>query len=200
MKVRSLVLLVLTLVCLGMPSVSAAQNRQGFWFGVGGGYGSAGIDCDGCESADREGSGVFYLKGGWTLNPRVLLGGEFNFWTKEFQVESDVNGSLNMYNFSATVTFYPQPKGGFFVKGGAGAAVTDMDLKVSGSGMTVDLGTGFGFIVGAGYDIPVGRKIAITPAINYWYGRPGDLKVMGETVLTNFRQNVFEFSIGIVFP
>jgi hypothetical protein len=200
MKVRGFVLTVLTLAWIGMPSVAAAQNRQGFWFGVGGGYGSAGIACDDCEDSGREGGGAFYLKGGWTLNPRVLVGGEFNFWSKTFEVEPGVTGAVNMYNIAATLTFYPQAKSGFFVKGGAGAAMTDMDMKASGISMTVDLGTGFGFIVGAGYDIPLGRKIAITPAFNYWYGRPGDLKVMGQTALTNYRQNVFDFTIGIVFP
>ena len=199
MKPRGLVLLVLTVVWLTMPSVSSAQDRQGFWFGVGGGYGSAGIRCDDCDDSGREGSGAFYLKGGWTVNPNVLVGGEFNFWSKETQLDPEFKAAINMYNFSGTVTLYPKADAGFFVKGGAGVAVIDADISGLGSSMTIDLGTGFGFIVGAGYDIPLGRRVAITPAVNYWYGAPGDLKAMGTTLISNFKQNVFDVTIGITF-
>lgn len=199
MKVRILVLVVLCLACLGIPSVSSGQERQGFYFGIGGGYGSAGISCTDCADPGREGSGVAYLKGGWTLNPRVLVGGEFNFWSKETQLEPGITAAFNMYNVSATVTFYPQPRGGFFVKGGAGVAFTDMDVSAAGSSMTADLGRGLGLIVGAGYDIPIHRRVSLTPTVNFWHGQPGDLKVMGETIFRGFKQNVVEFSIGLTF-
>ena len=55
------------------------QDRQGFWIGFGGGYGSAeaSADCEGC-SGDREGSFTGFIKLGGTLNDRVLLGVEGN--------------------------------------------------------------------------------------------------------------------------
>jgi hypothetical protein len=104
-----------------------------------------------------------------------------------------------MYHVSGTATYYPRRSGGLFVKGGAGVALLDMTVKVSGSSVKADLGRGLGLVVGGGYDIPVGR-ISVTPAVNYWYGQPGDLKILGETLATNWKQNVVDFTIGITFP
>ena len=188
-----------TVVVLSMPAEASAQERQGFWFGIGGGYGWAGVSCDDCDDSDREGSGVGYLKGGWTLNRRVLLGVEVGLWTKSDTSES-FELAMNLYHVSGTITFYPQADNGFFLKGGAGVAFVDVDVSGSGSSMTVDLGQGPGFLVGVGFDIPVARRVAVTPAVNYWYGRPGDLKVMGETFAGSWRQNVIDLTIGITFP
>lgn len=46
--------------------------------------------------------------------------------------------SLNLYNISGTVTFYPGASSDFFLKAGAGLALVD------------DLGTGFGVLGGIG--------------------------------------------------
>lgn len=54
------VLSVLALSCVAVPSVATAQEREGFWIGVGGGIGSADLRCDDCD-AGRESSGVGYL-------------------------------------------------------------------------------------------------------------------------------------------
>ena len=45
----------------------------------------------------------------------------------------------------------------------------------------------------AGYDIPVGRVLAVTPMITYWRGSPGDLTIDGETRQRNIKHNVLEF-------
>lgn len=170
------------------------QTRKGFWVGLGVGYGSADVSCDDCESGDREGSGAGFLKLGGTLNERVLLGGEVNLWTKEQE-----GLTVNLYNVSATVTFYPKPSGGFFIKGGAGLSFVDTELREGNTVISVDLGSGFGALAGAGYDIRVARNISLTPAFNFYYGRPGNLKFGSETIATNWKQNVFDVSLGITF-
>ena len=111
-----------------LPSRAIAQDRAGFWFGVGGGFGSAGISCDDCGESDREGSGVAYFKGGWTVNRQTLVGAEFNFWSKDDNSDPDFNATVNLYNFSGTLTYYPQSAAGLFVKGGAGVAIIDLDV------------------------------------------------------------------------
>jgi hypothetical protein len=72
-------------------------------------------------------------------------------------------------------------------------------VKVDGSTVSANLGRGLGLVAGAGYDIPVGRRVSITPAVDFSYGRPGASSILG-TPLADFRQNVIDFTIGITFP
>lgn len=182
-------------------SDASAQDRRGFTFGFGGGWGSANATCDDCGKGDRENSGAGYFKAGYALNPQVVVGFEANVWSKTYSVPGlDADGTLNMYNAAGTVTYYPQAKNGFFVKGGAGGGFLNMEIKNSGSSLSADMGKGLGLIGGAGYDIPLGRRVALTPAVNYWYGRLGSVKVLGETFATGWRQNVVDVTIGLTFP
>ena len=189
---------VVVLSWVALPSSAFAQNRQGFWFGFGGGYGSAGVSCDDCEEG-RESSGAGYLRGGWTLNPQTLIGLDFNLWAKSANIEPGTEATINLYNVMGTITYYP-PATNFFVKGGAGVSILDTDINVRGSKLSADLGQGFGFIVGAGYDFPLGSRIALTPAVDFWYGSLGDIKIAGDTFTTNWKQNVIDVTIGLTFP
>ena len=80
------------------------QERHGFWIGFGGGYGSASIDCDGCDTSEREGAFSGFFKLGGTLNDQVLLGVEGNGWIKE-----EGTTTLTLGSVTGTVTFYPKP-------------------------------------------------------------------------------------------
>jgi hypothetical protein len=179
-------------------SVAAAashpQERHGFWIGFGGGPGFAHVTCDDCENGGRETGADGYLKLGGTLNEHVLLGGEFNLWTKE---QGGV--TVNLYNASATLTIYPRASAGFFIKGGVGAAFVDTEFREGGTKITADLGNGLGLLAGAGYDLRVGKNISITPAVNFWYGAPGDLRFGSETVARNWKQNVIDLTLGVTF-
>lgn len=131
------------------------------------------MSCDGCGSSSREGGGTGFIKLGGTLSDKVLLGGEINAWTKS---DSGVTAELGNVSFAAYL--YPQPKSGFFVKGGVGFATTRFH-----DGGTIEA-TGFGFLMGVGYDIRVGTNISITPVGNFYLGFDGDLKSGGTTLLT----------------
>jgi hypothetical protein len=63
--------------------------------------------------------------------------------------------------------------------------------------LSTKLGKGFGFLLGTGYDIRVGQHLAVTPAIQYWYGAPGDLEFAEGTILHDWKQNVVDFTIGL---
>ena len=164
------------------------QTREGFWIGFGFGYGTAGLTCDACGSTTREGSASGYVKLGGTLNKSVLLGGEVDAWTK-----SESGATVTLGNVSAAAYLYPAPQTGFFFKGGVGYA----NLRVSNSGTAT--ANGFGFVVGAGYDIRVGRNISLTPVANFYWGGDGDLKESGTTIDTGYKHNVFDFGLGITF-
>lgn len=180
---------------------ASAQDRAGGWIGVGGGWGSADLTTDDSGDGGRENGGAFYFNGGYTVNPHVLAGGEFNLWTRSYDAQG-LGGKADVYfyNVLGTVTVYPSAGlGGFFMKGGAGVAFFDMDANALGVTVNLDLGKGFAAIAGGGYDIPVGR-LMITPAVNYWYGHTGDMKVLGETLLTGVSHNVITTTVGVTWP
>jgi hypothetical protein len=185
-----------------VPSAAVAQTREGFSFGLGGGIGSATASCDQCDDDDRKNGGAGYVKAGWALNPHVAIGGELNVWARREDV-ADSDAWLYMYNASATVTLYPSATSGLFVKGGAGVAYLDTDLEVRDRVFELELGRGPGFVAGVGYDIQVGR-IAITPALNVWGGRIGEVRARGGGVnvgaLSGWKQQVVDLTIGITFP
>ena len=97
---------VLALAILGLAATTAAAQeapaRAGFWGGFGMGWGSMGVGCGGCGGAERLGSYSGYLKLGGTLNPHVLLGGEFYGWSK-----SENGVTVDFGNASAAAYYYP---------------------------------------------------------------------------------------------
>ena len=146
----------LTVLLASTSFAQQAQTRDGFWIGGGLGYGSLG--CEGCT--DRTGAPSGYLKLGTTLRQNVLLGIETNGWTK-----SEFGARLTMGNVSGAVYFYPMASTGLFVKGGAGYSILDASTDI-GSGSE----SGFGMILGAGYDVRVTRNLSITPVANWFRG------------------------------
>jgi hypothetical protein len=183
---------------VGWRSEAAAQTREGFYVGLGGGAGWASISCDGCSDRDRQAGGSGYFKAGWTLNPHLLIGGELNVWARHDEA-FDVAQWTYRYNVSATTTVYPSTASGFFVKGGAGLSYLDLDRDFGEETVSLELGDGPGIVVGAGYDIRLGH-VALTPAVNYWVGWLDDLESRGVPFERGRRQQVFDLTLGITFP
>lgn len=187
---------------VSLPGLASAQTpeREGFWFGFGAGVGSADVTCDDCDGdSDRETGGAGYLKAGWTLNPRVLLGIEGSAWTRT-EDEEGVDVTINMYNVSGTLTFYPSETAGFFVKGGAGMAFVNSKFEEGNTTIDSDMGNGLGLLAGIGYDFKLGRRVSMTPALDVYYGNIGDLKFAGEDLASGWKQNVVALTIGLTFP
>lgn len=159
-----------------VPGAAAAQHpqvRNGFWIGFGLGYGSFGIeDCDGCG---REGGFAGNFRLGGSLGDRWLLGFESNGW-----IEEEFDTSILVSSSTATVYFYPVASGGLHLKGGLGLAHLDVE----------DVGdeTGLGVLLGAGYDVRIGRNTSLVPFAGWTFG---DFEG-GST-------NVLHFGIGFTF-
>lgn len=134
------------------------QTRQGFWFGLGLGYGSlCGDECD-----ERAGSGSGYFKLGGTLSQKVLLGFESNAWVKK---ESDI--TVSQVNGSGVAYFYPSATGGFHLKAGLGFVRATVAFDVPGGSQTISSSeTGVGGLLGLGYDVRVGRNVSLVPFFN----------------------------------
>jgi len=128
--------------------------RKGFWFNVGLGYGTLG--CQGCGS--REGSFSGGLALGGALSQKVMLGGGTNGWT-----QSKNGQTLTVGTLAAILRFYPSAKGNFFLLGGLGVGTVHVEVDGVGS----DEESGFGALLGLGYDIRISRNVSLTP---FWNG------------------------------
>src|SRR4051794_16522645 len=139
------------------PTEKPAQQknrRKGFWFNGGFGYGSLGCqDCNG-----RTGSLTGGIALGGSVSQKVLLGVATTGWAK-----SDNGAELDVGTLVAVIRFYPSATGAFFLLGGLG--VGSIRGEISGLGSQTE--TGFGGLLGLGYDIRVGSNVSLTP---FWNG------------------------------
>lgn len=162
MRVRVPALVMATVVTTMMAGpadlyAQRMQTRDGFWFNLGLGWGSRGCeDCAGREGGFSGGPGL-----GGTLSQKVLLGASYNFWTN---TENDITFTAG--TLTAAIRFYPSSTGGFFLLGGLGVGTFDVEVEFLG-GDARSTETGFGALLGLGYDIRVGRNVSLTP---YWNG------------------------------
>jgi hypothetical protein len=131
-----------------------SQTRDGFWFSGGLGWGSLG--CADCS--ERTGGMSGGLAVGGTIGRHILLGVGTTGWTR-----SENGASMTVGTLDARVRVYPSAKGGFFLTGGAGVGTVSVGLSGVGSGSE----TGFGLLLGLGYDIRVGQMLSLTP---FWNG------------------------------
>ena len=172
------------------PTPAAAPSapvRKGFFIGGGFGYGSAGIDCPGCQT-DRESGPVAYIHLGGTINPHLRIGVESNGWAKtEFGVDEQV-GFL-----TADLYVYPSLSNNFWIKGGLGLASgeesNDVDELKS---------TGVGIAAGIGYDWNVGGgNFVFVPFATYVRQLSGKIKFDGEDTDVSSNASVLEIGLGL---
>ena len=162
--------------------------REGFWIGLGLGYGNAGISCSSCSGNSRYGSGAATIRMGGTLSPNFLMGGELNAWSRQSSGVTETVGDL-----AAALYWYPQATGGFYLKGGAGAVVYQADVSPKWEI------TGFGVNVGAGIDLYLSRKFSVTPYVNFLTATGGTLKIGGTDTGFKARPNLIQAGVQAVW-
>ncbi|MDX2123166.1 MAG: hypothetical protein SF070_19165 [Gemmatimonadota bacterium] len=177
-RILSSALVLLALTASATAAQEESARRQGFWFNIGLGYGSADFNCDNCGSTDREGSVAGNIAAGGTLSPQLLLGVESNGWYKD---ESGIKSTFG--NLAAVAYFYPSAGSNLFLKGGVGLSAYKFE-----NGSSVD-DTGLGLLAGIGYDLPIGKSLSITPTAAFNFGMMGD-KSGAQSVKINW------FSLG----
>ena len=152
---------------LTLASAAGAQDapprRQGFWFHLGLGYGTADFNCDNCGTTSREGGLAGTAAVGGTLSPQLLLGVESDGWYKD---ESGIKVSYGSLN--AVAYYYPMRSGGLFLKAGGGLAT----YRFSNDGSVDD--TGLGLLGGVGVDVPISRSVSLTPTVTFNAAMMGD--------------------------
>jgi hypothetical protein len=156
----------LCLAFLAAPPVYAQQKHGGFW--LSGGLGGSGLSCLSCDQPRNNrwsgAGGGGYLAAGGTVTRNLLLGGEITAGFRFDIAEPGANGvapQATVTLLSAIVVFYPRERG-FHILGGPAVGVA----SITGGGRLIEA-PGFGLLLGAGYDLAIGRGFAITPAIRY---------------------------------
>lgn len=190
--------LVLILASLATPSLLNAQEpppglvevvergRRGFWFGLG--LGAGGESNDVLAGTPSGYSEAFYqptvsLRAGGTLGSRWRLGGEILSWINE---EADAVESLSSALFVAQL--YPIKSAGFYLKGGLGIGRNAVDFDYG-----LDVGdTGLAGLIGAGYELRLGRHVYLNPVIDL-VGHTYDARGGG-----SYRERLVNFGLGIL--
>ena len=160
-------------------------NRSGFWGALGAGAGGESFDL-------RDGTGynselyrpTVSLRLGGTVSQNLRLGGEALAWIDD---QGDRTATLSSFLFIAQL--YPMASSGLYLKGGAGLGRNEVDFN-DGFGVG---DTGFAGLVGAGWEVRVGRRLYLNPAIDLvghtYTGRGGD----------RYRERLVNFGIGVLF-
>jgi hypothetical protein len=169
----------------GLVEVDDAR-RRGFWFGVGLGAGGESNDVVGVTQSGF--SDLFYqptvsLRAGGTVGSHWRLGGEVLSWINE---EGDAVESLSSVLFVAQ--FYPIKAAGLYLKGGVGIGRNAVDFDYG-----FDVGdTGLAGLIGAGYELRLGRHIYLNPAVDL-VGHTYDARAGG-----SYRERLINFGLGVL--
>ena len=184
------------LILMSLPIEAVAQQtpeglvevreggRRGLWLALGLGAGGESYDLQ----PNAGYSDVLYrptlsLRLGGTVNQHLRLGGEVLSWINE---NGPAVETLSSALFVAQ--FYPMASTGLYLKGGLGIGRNAVDFR-DGYG-TGD--TGFAGLVGAGYELRIGRRIYLNPVVDlvgHRYGNGGG---------SGYRERLVNFGLGIL--
>jgi len=168
----------------GLTVVSEGQ-RAGFWAGFGIGAGGESFDLrDGAGYSSELYRPTVSLRLGGTVGRQLRLGGEVLSWIDE---RGDAVESLTSFLFIGQL--YPLSTTGLYLKGGAGLGRNAVDFDFGhGSG-----DTGFAGLLGAGWELRVGRRFYLNPAVDLVEHRYGGRAGEG------YRERLVNLSLGVLF-
>jgi len=182
-SVRTLVVLA-ALAAGTSPLGAQAQSRSGLWLEAGGGTGAIRIGCASCLEPIALYGNSAYIRVGGTVSRKVLLGLETFTLTDRTFALSNGDSSVVVKNtmFAPVALWYPWA-GGTYVKFGVGIASTDISAPaVEGRPAIVSDGIGSGLTFGAGFDIPLSKRFALTVNGGVYYSALGDIGVNGSVI------------------
>jgi hypothetical protein len=164
------------------------NTREGFWWGLGLGWGSASAQCDECDGEQTSGlAGNIRL--GATLSPNILLGIETNGWYR-----SDDGDDRTLGFASLVILIYPSSEGAFYLKAGAGLATYFQEtplgeLTASAAGASL----------GAGYEFRIGPNVSIAPFLNSLISTEAEFELEGVSADTDIQFTLFQLGIAVVW-
>lgn len=160
-------------------------GRGGFWGGLGIGAGGEAFDLrDGAGYSDELYRPTVSIRLGGTPGQHLRLGGEILAWINE---EGDAVESLTSFLFIGQL--YPSSTTGLYLKGGLGLGRNAVDFE-DGYGVG---DTGFAGLLGAGWEVRLGRRFYLNPAVDLvahsYDGRGGE----------RYRERLVNFGVGVLF-
>jgi hypothetical protein len=159
-------------------------GRRGLWFAIGLGAGGESNDVAGPGYTDLFYQPTVSLRAGGTVGQNLRLGGEVLSW---FDEQGDAVASLSSLLFVAQ--FYPLRKAGLYLKAGAGIGRNAVNFDDG-----FDVGdTGFAGILGAGYELRLGRRFYLNPTVDL-VGHSYSGRFNG-----GFTERLVNFGLGILF-
>jgi hypothetical protein len=168
----------------GLVEVSD-HGRHGFWGALGVGAGGEAFDLrDGAGYSGELYRPTISLRLGGTPSRYVRLGGEVQGW-----IDDQGSRTESLTSLLFITQFYPAPATGLYLKGGLGLGRSEVDFD-EGFGIG---DTGFAGLVGAGWEVRIGRRLYLNPAVDLiqhrYTGRGGD----------RYRERIVNFGIGVLF-
>jgi hypothetical protein len=163
------------------------RRRAGFWLAASLGAGREAFDVNddalGYSSSLTEPTVALRLGG--TVNEHLRLGGETIVWFHDVP-----GGTESLSSVLFVAQYYPLRRGPLFLKAGGGLGRSGVDFR---DGVSVS-DVGFAVALGGGLEIPVSRRLAIAPIVDwvqqfYSAGR----EVVG------YRERLLHFGVGVVF-
>jgi hypothetical protein len=166
-------------------SVVREGDRAGFWGGFSIGAGGEAFDLrDGAGYSEELYRPTVSLRLGGTVNPSLRLGGEVLAWIDEHDRTTE---SLTSVLFVGQL--YPLAATGLYLKGGLGLGRNAVDFD-EGGGLS---DTGFAGLLGAGWEVRMGRRWFLTPSVDVvehrYTGRGNE----------RYRERLVNFGLGVVF-
>jgi hypothetical protein len=160
-------------------------GRHGFWGALGLGAGGEAFDLrDGAGYSSELYRPTVSLRLGGTPNRYLRLGGEIQGW-----IDDQGNRTESLTSVLFITQLYPAPTQGLYLKGGLGLGRSEVDFD-DGFGVG---DTGFAGVLGAGWEVRVGRRLYLNPAIDLiehrYTGRGGE----------RYRERIVNFGFGVLF-
>ena len=179
----------------GLQVVTNPTRRSGWWGTIGLGVGSETFTVpDSMPSPGWLAAPTFNARFGGTPDVHFRAGGEFVTWSNS---EGEFNQNLG--GLAAIGQFYPSTTMGFFLKGGGGFAWNSFGEDYYCSwyycyeyGYSYD--SGFMWTAGAGWEIPVSRKLNIVPTVDYYEF------YFGGRYTADYTEKLWNFGISVGVP
>ena len=183
-----------TLAALTMAAPTTAFAQRGHGGGVvvtfGLGYGQANSSCDGCVPGSDLGGITAFAELGHNVNRALRLGATVETWW-----HTSGGTTEQLTDFVASAHLYPFGPVRLFLTGGVGLS------NYHAASFPAVTGTGWGYILGVGYDLPGGHWSRLTPIARYVYGNVGNVGIgSGDgSFATGWKQHFFDVGLGLTF-